>query len=189
VDGTRLATTPALLRAAHGDHPNRAASIQPPRLVRRRTAIVVMAVLTPLAVVLGASAGELRARVSSTEAPRRVATPVPRPTGDVGICGFDVVNLVATIASLPGDVASDVMAHLSTDYAGAIESVAMTTVRDALPPPPDAFTLAHVLARLSGPDRRAVLTALLPQQQAAINAVLFDTALTFMTYGVRPPCP
>jgi hypothetical protein len=128
--------------------------------------------------------------VSSTQAHRVVPTPALTPTQDIGICASDVVNLVATIASVPGDVASEAMAHLSADYSAAIDSLAMTTAaRNARPPPPDAPTLAHLLARLSGSNRRAVLSALPPEHQVATNAALLDTALTFMTYGVRPACP
>src|SRR5262249_7842978 len=137
----------------------------------------------------GAGAAQLGMRVSNTRAPRVASIPRPTPTHHEAICGSDVAYLFATLASLPGDVASEVLAHLSTDRAGVIETLAMTTTRDALPPPPDPTTLAHILARLSGSDRRAVLEALPPEQQAAINAALFDTALTFMTTGVRPPCP
>jgi len=90
---------------------------------------------------------------------------------------------------MPGAVAAEVVAHLSPDYAEGIHSIAMTTGGSVLPAAPDAPTLAHVLARLSGSNRRAVVTALPVEEQLAINRALFDTALTYMTYGVRPPCP
>src|SRR5437763_13823739 len=106
----------ALLRAEHGDHPSRVAIIDTPRLVRRRCASVVVAVLTPLALVLGASAAEIRTRVSSTQTPRFVSTRAVTPTQDIGSCASDVVNLFVTLASLPGDVASEVVTHLSRDY-------------------------------------------------------------------------
>src|SRR5437867_8162040 len=121
-----------LLRATQVDHPSRAVAIHPPRFVRRRTAIVMVVVLTSLALFLGAGAAELTARASSTDAPRVAATATPTPTRDLGICGSDVPNLFATIARMPGDLASEVMTHLSSDYAAAIDGVAMTTTRDAL---------------------------------------------------------
>jgi hypothetical protein len=43
--------------------------------------------------------------------------------------------------------------------------------------------------RSAAPTDRAVLITLPPEQLAAVNAALFDTALTLMTYGVRPACP
>jgi hypothetical protein len=189
VDGTRRAAAPALLRAGEGHHPHRAATSTPPRLMRRRTAIVLLAVLTPLALLLGAGAAELGNRESRARAPRLAPTAALTPTQDPGICGTDFVNLFAVVARLRGDVASEVVANLPPEYANALHSAAMTTERDALPPPPDAPTLAHVLARLAGPDRRAVIGALPAEQQAAVNGALLDTALTFMTDGVRPPCP
>lgn len=189
MDGTRLAAAPALLRATPGGLPSRAATTHRPRLVRRRTAIVVVAVLAPLAVVLGASAARLTARGSSTQAPHFGVTPGLTPTPDLGICASDVSNLFAFVARTPGAVAAEVVAHLSPEYAEAIHSIAATTDGSALPAAPDAPTLAHVLARLSGSNRRAVVSALPPDEQVAINSALFDTALTFMTYGVRPSCP
>ena len=189
MDGTRLAAPPSLLRAGHGDHPHGAATITPPRLVRRRTAIVVVAVLMPLVLLLGVGAATLGNREWSAQAPRLASTAALTTTQDAGICETDFVNLFAVIARLRGDVASDVVADLSPEYADAVHSVALTTERDALPPPPDVPTLAHVLARLADSDRRAVLGALPAEQQAAVNGALLDTALTFMTDGVRPPCP
>lgn len=189
MDATRLSASPALLRAAPGDHSVRGATANQPRLVRRRTAVVVVTVLTPLALLVGASAAELRTPVTPAQSRHAAPTPGVAPTRDLGTCASDLGNLFVTLALMPGDVASDVVTRLSPDYAAAIHSIASTTARDVLPPPPDAPTLAHVLARLSGTNRKAVVSALSPEQQAAINSALLDTALTFMTYGVRPACP
>lgn len=189
VDRAQLATTPVLLRATHGDEPGRAATTPQPRLVQRRTAVVLVAVLTPLAVVLGASAAHLTARASSTPTLRSAFAPVSAPTRNLGICASDVANLFATVARMPGVVAAEVVAHLSSEYADAIHSIAETTDGSLLPAVPEAPTLAHALARLGGSDRRAILSALPPEQQVAVNSALFDTALIFMTYGERPPCP
>jgi hypothetical protein len=192
VEGTQPATTTALLRAAEVGH-STAAVTSGPRLVRRRSAIATVAVLIPLALLIGASAAELRARVSSSTARRFAATsattPAPVPTRDLGTCASDYENVFATLAPLPGDVAAQVVSHLSREYAAAFDSFAMALPPDAVPPPPDAPTLAHVLARLDAAVRRAVLSALSPEQQTLVNRELLDTALLFMTYGVRPPCP
>ena len=195
MEGTQPASTIALLRAAHQDQQEPAAIPSGPRLVRRRSAVAVVAVLIPLALLLGASAAELRARASTAPARRFAATsattpaPTPVPTRDLGTCASDYTSLFTAIAPLPGDIAAQVVAQLSPDYADAIGRLAMSISPDALPPPPDAPTLAHVLARLSAPERRAVLSALPPEQQDAVNRELLDTALLFMTYGIRPPCP
>jgi hypothetical protein len=98
-------------------------------------------------------------------------------------------SLFATLAPLPGEVAASVVSQLPPDAAAAMSSLASATSPVALPPPPDPATLAHVLARMSGPSRRAVLNALPADQQAAVNAALLDTALLYMTYRVHPACP
>jgi hypothetical protein len=158
--------------------------------VRRRTAIVVVAVLTPLALILGASVTKLTAQPARTGAARLAPTPAPTsslvPAAHLGICASDAENLFAAIAPLPGEVAARVVAELPPDYAAAFDSFARA---GALPAQPDTPTLAHVLARLSGSDRRAVLTAIPAERQAVINAALLDTALMYMTYAVRPACP
>jgi len=183
----------ALLRASPEAQQDLAELTSGPRLVRRRSVIAAVAVLIPLALLLGASAAELRARVRATTGPRFAATsartpgPTATTTRELGTCASDFENVFATIAPLPGDVAAQVVSQLSPDYATAMNSLAMAGA--PVPPAPEAPTLAHVLARLDPSDRRAVLSAMSPEQQAAVNRELLDTALLFMTYGVRPPCP
>ena len=145
--------------------------------------------MAPLALVIGAGGARLAARASQTPAAPTVALSAPIPIETPGECASDVNNLLATIAPMPGDVAAQVVAQLSPRAAAAMGSLDALVALDALPLPPDAPTLAHVLARQSDSSRQAVLSALPPEQQAVVKAALLDTALTYMTQRVPPACP
>jgi hypothetical protein len=147
--------------------------------------------VTLCGVVIGIGVGRLTASPSTT--PARVSPPIvsqrPSPVQRVGTCKFDDDNLFLTIAAMPGDVAAQVVAQFSPDSAALMDSYAATISPGALPPPPDAPTLAHLLSRLSTRDRTAVLSGLSLEQQAAINTELLSTGLVFMSEGRQPPCP
>jgi hypothetical protein len=149
----------------------------------------VIAAIAPLALVIGASAAGLAARASKTPASPAVSSPAPLPSETLGECASDIPNLVTAIAWMPGDVAAQVVAQLPPHAAAATGSLDALVTGDALPPRPDAPTLAHVLARQGGSTRRAVLRALPPEQQSAVEAALLDAALLYMTDRVPLPCP
>jgi hypothetical protein len=179
----------ALLRAGREGDSIPAPIIPGPRLIRLRTAIILIAAIAPLTLVIGAGGARLAARASQTAAAATVSAPAPIPTETLGECVSDLNNLVATIAPMSGDVAAQVVAQLPPNDAAAMGSLDALVALDALPPPPDASTLAHVLARRSDSSREAVLSALPPEQQAVVKAALLDTALTYLTHRVPPACP
>ena len=180
---------PALLRAGREGDSIPAPVIPGPRLIPLRTAIIAIAAMAPLALVVGAGGATLAARASQTPAAPTVAPSAPNPNETLSECGSDVNHLLATVARMPGDVVAQVVTQLSPRAAAAMESLDALVAVDALPPPPDAPTLAHALARQSDASRQAVLSALPPEQQAVVKAALLDTALTYMTQRVPPACP
>jgi hypothetical protein len=147
---------------------------------------VAIAAIATLALVIGAGGAALASRSQARAAP---VVSAPIPSGALGECVSDMPNLVTTIAWMPGDVAAQVVAQLPPHVAAATSSLDSLVTFDALPPRPDAPTLAHVLARLRDSTRRAVLRALATEQLAAVEAALLETSLAYMTDRTPPPCP
>jgi hypothetical protein len=177
---------PPLLPAGRHGVPAPPPITRGPRLIRLRTAIVAIAPIATVALVIGAGGAGLASRAAGPAAP---VVSAPIPSGALGACTSDMPNLVSTIAWMPGDVAAQVVAQLPPHVAAATSSLDSLVTVDALPPRPDAPTLAHVLARQRDSSRRAVLRALPPEQLAAVEAELLETSLAYMTDRVPPPCP
>ena len=181
---------PALLRAGGHGASVPAPIAAGPKVIRVRTAVIAIGAIATLALVIGGASGaRLGAQAARNPASPNVSSRAPIPSGTLGECASDMANLVTTIARMPGDVAAQVVAQLPPHAAAATSSLDSLVTVDALPPRPDAPTLAHVLARQRDSTRRAVLRALPPEQLAAVEAELLETSLVYMTDRTPPPCP
>jgi hypothetical protein len=129
-------------------------------------------VIVGLFVVVAIGVGAAIAALSSggSESSVRQAAPAAAPVPpSLMLCGNDATNLVATMATLPGNVQAEVVGKLSPQLANAIGTLASYTDASALPPAPDTTTLGAVLTRVGQADRNTIIASLPADQGAAVS--------------------
>ena len=132
-----------------------------------------------LALVVGALVGAGFVALIRTDEPARTAA-APRaallPTVNVA-CPGDGGALLATMASMPVAVSSDIMSRLSNPTRALLASAAeQSAISRTTPATPDATTLSSALSRVGRSDAVLVTSGLSPQTRAGIAATAAGSA-------------
>jgi hypothetical protein len=139
-----------------------------------RTALVAV-----LALVIGALIGAGFVALIRTDEPARTA-PAQRaailPTVNVA-CPGDGGALLATMASMPIDVSSDIMSRLSDPTRALLSSaVEQSVISRSMPEAPDTTTLSAALLRVGATDAALLTSGLSSQTREAIAAAAAASA-------------
>ncbi len=141
----------------------------PSRSHRRPRAAVVAAVALVAGACIGAGAVALTSSERAAPRPETVERAAAPATADARACAGDGGAVLATVASMPIDVANDIASRLSAPtralLASAIEQSAITRT---VPGAPDTATLATALSRLDEGDAAVVMSGLSPDIREAV---------------------
>jgi hypothetical protein len=130
-----------------------------------------------LALLVGAGIGAGMVALVADGSPETRAATLQRAAGpsdtDARRCPGDGGALLATVMSMPPDVASDVADRLSPTTRALLHSAAeQSAITRTRPGPPDTATLAAALSRLGPTDSDAVMSGLLAETRAALPATV-----------------
>ena|SRR5947209_13274469 len=134
---------------------------------RYRTAIIIVGLFATLAIAVGAAITALDSGGSGTSV--QEAAPAAPVSPTLQLCGNDVTNLLAAIATMPGSVQAEVAANLSPVLADAIGRPALFVDPSRLQAP-DSATLGAIMTRVSRQDRTTILNGLPAEQRVAAAA-------------------
>jgi hypothetical protein len=158
-----------------------------PVRIRRRTAVVAVGLSAVFAIGVGVGLASLTSGESESVVRRSAPATVPAPA-PVRLCGHDVTNLLAAVASMPPSMQAQVAGTLSPDLANGVGNLALLVEPSQLPPAPDTATLGGILTRLSRHDRNAIINGLPVERQAEVAAAEQSQAGASFVSGTATTC-
>lgn len=152
-----------------------------PHWRHRASLLTVLAVVAAAGVVVGVVA-LTSSGTSDTHATTERSAPVSA-AGPTSTCSGDGGSLLAVVGSMPADVYDRVVSRLSPQTRALLGGTALEIAVAAdtggaatAPAPPDASTLAGILARVGTNDARAIMSGLSPETRTAVSAASPGTA-------------